>query len=134
MPRRFLFGFLVLVAVLVGGGLLAATAYQAGLATAAAGTAPAHVPYWGALGWHPFGVGLFGLLGFLLFLFLVFAAFRAIFGPRGHWDHAAPYPDGGSGPSPWERRARDSFEAWHREAHAARDTASGREEPPSSRA
>jgi hypothetical protein len=119
VTRPFVLGFLVLLALLVGGGLLAATAFQAGIAAGTAGpaVAPVAAPYWAGVAWHPFGFWLFGLVGFVLFLFLVFALLRLAFGRghRGRWDGY-----GGPGSAPWERQARDRFDAWHEEAHAPR--------------
>ena len=90
MPR--ILAAILLVAVLaIGGGIIATTAYQAGLSTAittatgSAGTAvtPVVVPAYGygyGPGWHPgFGFGFFGFLATLFFLFIVFALIRAIF-------------------------------------------------------
>ena len=106
MPR--IIAAIVLVAVLaLGGGLIANTAYQAGLSTAvttAAGSgavvAPVVVPPY-AYGYgygHPFGFGIFGFLGGLFFLFIIFGLLRAIFwrggyGRRGGWG-----PGGWGGP------------------------------------
>ena len=95
MPR--IVAAIVLVAVLaVGGGIIATTAYQAGVSSAvtttmgttATGTvvAPVVVPAYGVGWWHPFGFigGFFGFLFFLFFLFLVFGLIRAIvWGGRG---------------------------------------------------
>jgi hypothetical protein len=117
----------LLIAVLaVGGGIVATTAYQAGLSAAVTTTAgavpgqvivPAYAAGYG-FGWHPYGggFGFFGFLGTLLFLFIVFGLIRAIAfrgGPRhrGGWG-------GGQGRSPWEDRAHDTFERWHQGAHA----------------
>lgn len=67
----------------------------------------------GGWGFGPFGL-IFGALRFLFFIgaiFLVIAIFRRMFfgwGPR-HW--------GGHGPAAFEARARERFEAWHKEAH-----------------
>jgi hypothetical protein len=134
---------ILLVAVLViGGGIIATTAYQAGLSTAvttatgSGGTVvtPVVVPAYG-YGWHPFGVG-FGIFGFfatLFFLFIVFALIRAIVwrggpGRRGWgpgwgpgwggpgWYGSGKGPDG-HGQSPWEARAHETFDGWHRQAH-----------------
>jgi hypothetical protein len=139
MPR--VIAAILLVGVLaVGGGLIATTAYQAGLSTAvttasgATGTvvAPVVVPAYGyGYGWHPFGFGfgLFGFLGTLFFLFIVFGLIRAIFwrgghGRRGGWGPGGWYGPGdpggaGRGRSPWESRAHETFDDWHRDAHAA---------------
>ena len=141
MPR--IIAAILLVAVLaIGGGIIATTAYQAGLstavttATASGGTvvAPVAVPAYG-YGWHPFGFG-FGIFGFfvtLFFLFVIFGLLRAIFwrggpGRRGGWGGHGYYGhDGpgygkdadGQGRSPWESRAHDTFDDWHRRAHDA---------------
>jgi hypothetical protein len=138
MPR--ILAAILLVAVLaIGGGLIATTAYQAGLSTAvttatgSAGTvvAPVVVPAYGygyGPGWHA-GFGFFGFLGTLLFLFLVFALLRAIFwrggpgrrgwGPGGYGGYGyGKGPDGsGHGHGPWESRANEAFDEWHRRAH-----------------
>jgi hypothetical protein len=144
--RRFI-AFILLVAVLaVGGGIIASTAYQAGLGTAittATGSGgvvvtPIVVPGYG-YGPNPFGVGFgfFGFLATLFFLFIVFGLARAVFsragaGRQGGWGgpgwHGGPGPgvwggpggtgsDGG-GRAPWETRARATFDEWHGQAHA----------------
>jgi hypothetical protein len=146
MPR--VIAAILLIAVLaIGGGLIATTAYQAGLSTAVTtatggtGTvvAPVVVPAYGyGYGWHPFGFGFgfFGFLGTLFFLFIVFALIRAIFwrggyGRRGGWGRGGWYGPGMSGPggddpgqvgrspSRWESRAHETFDDWHRHAHDA---------------
>ena len=137
---------ILLVAVLaIGGGLIATTAYQAGLntavTTAVAGGATVVTPLPGAgygygygYGWHPggfgFGLGFFGLLGTLLFVFLVIGLIRALFrgghGRRGGWG-----PGGGGGPGGgrfWEARFGESFDEWHRHAHGPESS----NEPPTS--
>jgi hypothetical protein len=114
---------LALVVIAIGVG-----AYQVGLQTgvaqtAASSAAPAVVPYY--YGWHPFGFGfgfgLFGFLGTLLFLFLIFALIRAIvFGGRGRgWGGPGRWGgyDRGWRGGPWDARARETFEDWHRESH-----------------
>jgi hypothetical protein len=134
---------ILLIAVLVvGGGIVATTAYQAGLSaavttTAGAASAPVVVPpyaYGYGFGWHPYGAGFgfFGLLGTLLFLFIVFGLIRAIAfrggpGRRGGWG-------GGHGHSPWEDRAHETFDRWHRGAHdeSSDRPSSGSSTPPSS--
>jgi hypothetical protein len=135
MPR--ILAAILLVAVLaIGGGLIAATAYQAGLSTAVAtasdgatAVTPVVVPAYGyGYGWHPgFGFGFFGFLATLFFLFIVFALLRAIFwrggpGRRGGWgpgDYGYGYGKGpdGHGHGPWESRANEAFDEWHRRAH-----------------
>lgn len=136
---------IVLVAVLaIGGGLIAATAYQAGVGTAVTtavaegGNVVTTVPAWGygpGYGWHPgaFGFGIFGLVFGLFFLFLIFGLIRAVFwGGRRGWG-----PGGRGGPghhgdaygrNPWIDRLGPSFDEWHRRAHDG-DSSS---EPPAS--
>ena len=138
MPR--ILAAILLVAVLaIGGGLIATTAYQAGLSTAvttagdgATVVAPVVVPAYGygyGYGWHA-GFGFFGFLATLFFLFIVFALVRAIFwrggpGRRGGWGPGGyggygygKGPDGsGHGHGPWESRANEAFDEWHRRAH-----------------
>ena len=113
---------LALVVAAIGIG-----AFQLGVQTGVAqdaGTAVAPVgPYY--YGWHPFGFGFgfFGFLGTLLFIFLIFALIRGIvWGGRGRrrggpggWGGQPGYRGG-----PWESRARETFEDWHREAHEGR--------------
>ena len=123
--RGFLIAILVLGVVVLGGGLIAATAYQAGVATAvtvaqpvAEGAATVVVPVAGyGWGWHGFGpgFGFLGFFGFLFFLFLFFALIRAIAGPRRGWG-------GYGGPGRWGDGPKAHFDEWHRESH--------RDEPP----
>ena len=132
------FAAILLIALLaIGGGLIATTAYQAGLSQVVTTTSDgaqvvAAVPAYGwgyGYGWHPFGFGfgLFGFLGTLIFLFLLFALVRAIFfrgGPgRRGW---GPGWGGGWGPGDhdlprgrnfMESRFGESFDEWHRRAH-----------------
>lgn len=109
--RRTIAAILLIAVLAIGGGLIATTAYQAGLntavttAVAAGGTVVAPVPAYGwgygmGYGWHPFGVGFgfFGFLGTLLFLFLVFALIRAIVFRGGHGRHGGWGPGWGGGP------------------------------------
>ena len=142
--RGFLIAILVLGVVVLGGGLIAATAYQAGLSTAvtvvqpvAEGAGTVVVPVAGyGWGWHGFGpgFGFLGFFGFLFFLFLFFALIRAIAGPRRGWGGHGGHGPGGDGPgghgagngSPWEGRAKAHFDEWHRESH--------RDEPPTTAA
>jgi hypothetical protein len=133
--RRILPAILLVAVLALGGGLIWATAYQAGqstvvtTATASGGSAvaPVVVPAYGyGYGWHPFGFG-FGIFGFfatLFFVFVVFALIRAIVwrgghGRRGGWGGGwgGPGAAGGPGRSPWEARAHETFEDWHRRAH-----------------
>ena len=138
MNRRIVFGILLAFVLVLGGGLIAASAYQAGLASgiAQSGTvaAPVVVPY--AYGWHPFGIGfgLFGFLGLVLFLFLLFGLIRAVtWGGRGwgrggwggRWGPGGPGGPGGPMQGRWEEHAHSTFDDWHRRAHEGpdRDTA-----------
>ena len=142
MPR-IIAAILLVVVLAIGGGIIATTAYQAGLSTAVTTTtadgatvvAPVIVPAYG-YGWHPFGFG-FGIFGFfatLFFVCVVFALIRAIVwrggpGRRGGWGGPGSYgwgygPGAGTdgdrgGRSPWESRAHDTFDTWHRQAHDA---------------
>lgn len=138
---RIFAAILLVVALAVGGGIIATAAYQAGVNTAvttgaATGggsvVAPVVVPAYGyGIGWwHPFG-WIFGFFATLFFLFIVFALIRAIFfrggpGRRGGWGPGwggwySDGPNGGAtGPGPrngWESRAHGTFDDWHRRAH-----------------
>ena len=148
--QRTIAAILLIAVLAIGGGLIASTAYQAGLSTAvttvagSGATVVAPVPaYYGmGYGWHPFGFGLgfFGFLGTLLFLFLVFGLIRAIVfrggpGRRGGWDRGwgGPGDHGhghgqGRGGNFWESRFGESFEEWHRQAHNPESSS----EPPAS--
>ena len=99
--RRIVPAILLIALLVIGGGIIANTAYQAGLSTAVTtaaangATVVAPVPAYGygyGYGWHPFGFG-FGIFGFvfgLFFLFLIFGLLRAIFwGGRRGWGPAA---------------------------------------------
>jgi hypothetical protein len=137
--RNIFIGFLVLAAVVVGGGFIAQTAYQAGLSTAIT-TAAANAPDGSVVtpvapGAYPYGYGygygfgpgwghgfsIFGFLGTLLVIFLIVGLLRAAFwrGPGGWGRHR--YWGAHGGPGRWEHDPRDrfhqTFEDWHREAH-----------------
>ena len=79
-------------------------------------------------GWHPFGFGFgfFGFFGTLLFFFLIFVLIRAVlFGGRGRrWGGPGNGGSRGWHGAPWEYRARETFEDWHREAHQGPSTGS----------
>src|SRR5262245_2691950 len=98
------------VAAAVGGLVLAALAYDAGLARGAAqavadgsGALPVYAYGWG---WHrPWGFG-FAFPLFFLFFWLVVA--RGLFW-GGPWRHRRWYY--------WEHDVPPSFEEWHRRAH-----------------
>jgi hypothetical protein len=136
MPRFI--AAIVLIAVLaIGGGLIATTAYQAGLNTAVTTVVPGSdtvvapvVIHAYGYGWSPFGFGFgfFGFLATLFFLFIVFGLIRAILfrggRGRGGWGRGGwNSGPGGSSQSGWqepgsrEARFHDTFEAWHRQAH-----------------
>ena len=144
---------ILLIAVLaIGGGLIATTAYQAGVSTAVttvagSGAVVAPIPAYGygyGYGWHPFGFGFgfFGFLGTLLFLFLVFALIRAIVfrGGPGRRGWGPGWGGGPGGPGGWgsgdhehgrgrgylESRFGETFDEWHRKAHQSESSG----EPP----
>ena len=109
-----------LALVLVGGAmLLGIGAYQAGLAAGLAADGGATATPGAGYGWYGggfgFGFGFLGFLGTLLFFFLVFGLLRAAF-----WGGPGRWRDGADGWRPWEGRARETCEAWHREAHEPR--------------
>ena len=112
--RAVLITIFVLALVVIGGGAIAATAYQAGLQTAViaeGGAVVTPVIVQGAgWGWGP-GFGFLGFFGFLLVLFLVIGLIRAIAG--------GPHHRHGHGHGSWESRAHDRFETWHRESHGS---------------
>jgi hypothetical protein len=125
--------FARVIAALVLVGLLGAVGvsiYQAGFVAGAATTGATVVaPYAGyGYGWG-IGHGVFGFFGTLIVIFLVFGLLRAIFwrGPRwgrggwgyGHHGYGPGGPGGPGGPegfrgSPWEQRAREYHDEWHR--------------------
>jgi hypothetical protein len=139
---RIFAAFLLIAVLAIGGSAIAATAYQAGLTTAVAqipadGTTvvtPIVVP---GYGYGLPGFGFLGFLGTIFFLILVFGLLRAIFGRgRGHghgwghggaggWGPGGPGGPGGSGGAngpgwsngPWQARAHQTFDEWHRDAH-----------------
>jgi len=147
---------IALVAVLaVGGGIVATTAYQAGLSTAVTTavtdtgatvvTSPVvpyaypgygYGPHWG---WGGPGFGFFGFLGTLLFIFLIIGLLRAVFGHRGRgWGGPGPGGrggwggPGGSGYDRWQGRAKEVFDDFHKEAHTSSPaTSADPNKPPS---
>jgi hypothetical protein len=130
MSRTFA-AIALIVVIVIGGGIVATTAYQAGVSTAVTQAAadgatvvnPVVVPGYGyGWGWGPgFGNGFFALIGTLIILFIVFGLIRALIwggrGRGGHW--------GGPGWDPEARRAHfesrfhGTFDDWHRQAHDA---------------
>ena len=127
-------GGIILAVVTIGlAGAIYQTGYLAGAAGTAAAVNPAVVgPLWGwGWGWG-FGGGLFHLLGFIFFVFLFFGLLRLVFGghrrgwgpgPRGYgrgWTHGDD--DDRRGPDrfgPWEDRARQVHDDWHRRQDGA---------------
>lgn len=140
MFGRGVFRLIAAIALIALLGAAGASIYQAGLTQGLAQTgtavAPAVVPYY--YGWHPFGFGggLFGFFGGLLFLFLIIGLLRAIFfggrrgwgGPgRGGWSGHDHDPSGMRGfrGSPWESRAREVHDEWHRTHEAGGSSSPG---------
>lgn len=145
--RRTLAAVLLIALLVIGGGVIANVAYQAGLNTAVTtavadgGTVVAPVPAYGwgygmGYGWHPFGFGfgIFGLLFGLFLLFVIFGLIRAIFWGRhrgwgpGGWGGPGNGGESRYGRNPWIERFGPSFEEWHRQAHEPRSS----DEPPAS--
>lgn len=136
---RRTFAAIVLVALLViGGGIIANAAYQAGVSTAVTTAVsngativnPAINPAFGygyGYGYGPgwgwgFGHGFsfFGFLGNLILLFLVIGLVRVlIFGGRHrggrHWGGPGWDPDARR--AHFESRFQGTFDDWHRRAH-----------------
>ena len=134
--RNLFIGLLVVAALVVGGGFIAQTAYQAGLTTAIT-TAAANAPdgtvvtpvvpggypygygYGPGWGWGHGGFSILGFLGTLLFIFLIVGLLRAAFWRGGGgWGHGRRW----DGPGKWgdgEHRGRfqQTFDDWHRQAH-----------------
>jgi hypothetical protein len=123
---------LAILLLIIGLGAVGAVAYDAGFtaglvqgATESGATIVTRYPY-GGPGWG-FG-GLFGVLGVIVFLFLFLGLLRFAFGgPRGRGPGWGPgwHGRGGWGPGadhdrghdrfgPWEDRAREVHDAWHR--------------------
>ncbi|MBI3745046.1 MAG: hypothetical protein HY264_00695 [Chloroflexi bacterium] len=121
-------GGLILAFLAIG---LAGAIFQTGYLAGAAGTGTAVVgPAYG-WGWG-FGGGLFHFLGFIFFVFLFFALLRAVFGSHRHgWGPGWRGYGRGRGPGehgdhpgserfgPWEDRARQAHDEWHRRQDAA---------------
>jgi len=116
-------GTIVLAVLAVGlAGAIFQTGYLAGIA--ADGGAPVVVgPGYGWHGWGwGFGGGLIGILGTILVFALFIGILKAIFGgghrrdwsggPRGSWGPGGH--DGRHWAGPWEDRAREAHDEWHR--------------------
>jgi len=124
---------IVVIGAIVGIGVMA---YDAGVSTGLAQTGNVVVspggypvaPYVG-YGWG-FGHGFFGFFGTLLFLFLVFALIRAAFGGRRGWGpggygHGRGEGHGDWRGSPWESRAREIHDEWHKGQAGSGDKPTG---------
>ena len=125
--RNLFIGFLVLAVVIIGGGIVASVAYQAGVSTAVTtvaadapdGTvvtpvAPYPYPYGYGWGWGHGGFPFFGILAGLFLLFLLFALIRAATWRGRGWN------GGPGGYGRWgDHRSRfhETFEEWHRQSH-----------------
>jgi len=137
-------GAIVLVVLAIGlAGAIFQTGYLAGVA-ADGGVAPVVVGPGYGYGWHGwgwgFGGGILGILGFLFFLLVFIAILRAVFGGgrggwgRGGWGRGGWGP-GGWGPGgyghhtgrlgPWEERAREAHDEWHRRGDSASTSGAG---------
>lgn len=138
MNGRSVARLLVALAIVAGVAFLGIGAYnagvsqglaQAGQVVVAPGGYPVGPYIGGGYGWgHGIGFGFFGFLGTLFFIFLVFALLRAAFGGhRGRHGWGGPGgwagpggPGGWGGPGdprgrgPWEARAREIHDDWHR--------------------
>ena len=148
------FGRVIAALVLVGLlGAVGVSIYQAGFVAGAATEGTTVVaPYAYGYGWGwGIGHGFFGFFGTLIVIFIIFGLLRAIFwrGPRwgrGPWGYYGHHgygskgegsdrgPDGFRG-SPWEDRAREVHDEWHRrqggEGSSGSNTPSGTSGSPS---
>jgi hypothetical protein len=122
--RNLFIGFLILAVVLIGGGIVASVAYQAGVSTAVTTVAasapdgavvtpvaPYPYPYGYGWGWGHGGFPFLGILAGLFFLFLLFALIRAATWRGPGWR------GGGWGDHDHRSRFHDTFDEWHRKAH-----------------
>jgi hypothetical protein len=127
-------GAIVLAALVIGlAGAIFQTGYLAGVA--ADGAVPVVVGPGYGYGWHGWGMGWAGgIVGFFVFLFVIFiflGILRAIFGGgRGGWGRGGWGPGGyGHDPShrfgPWEQRAREAHDEWHRSRGSGGPVGSG---------
>ncbi len=143
MNGRFILGALVALLVAGAAAVLGVAAYQAGVAqgVAQSATGTTSVVYYGlghgagfGLGWLVFG--FFGLLFLLLVLGAIFRAASFRHGGYGRW--GGPGPWGGPGRwgggseadhaatheqwrgTPWETRAREVHDEWHRTGSSER--------------
>jgi hypothetical protein len=94
MNRRFGFGLIWLLLTLAVVGIVAAVAYDAGLAARVVSVAPGGdvpaAPYY----YRPDGWGFFGIFPLLFFIFILFLLLR----PRRHWYGGGWYRHWGHGP------------------------------------
>ena len=138
MNGRSIARLVVALVIIAGVAFLGVGAYNAGVTQGLAQAGQVVVtpggypvgPYiGGGYGWgHGFGFGFFGFLGTLFFIFLLIALLRAAFGGhRGRHGWGGPGGWGGTGGpgswggpndprgrSPWEARAREVHDDWHR--------------------
>jgi hypothetical protein len=125
---RVVLGIALVVGVIALGTGIYQAGFVAGVATEGSVNVAPAVGY--GFGWHG-GFGIFGFLGFFLFLFLLFGIVRALTwrGPRG-WGGRGWGPGDGPGHrgdhergrfGPWEGRAHEAFDVWHRRAHEPED-------------
>ena len=122
-------GFIILAALAIGlGGAIFQSGYLAGVAADGAAPVVVNPAYGYGPGWGwGFGGGLFHILGTILFIFIFFGILSAIFGAgrrgwghggrggwgRGDWDKGDHRRFG-----PWEDRAREAHDEWHRQQGA----------------
>jgi hypothetical protein len=136
MNGRSVARFLVALVIIAGVAFIGIGAYNAGVSQGLAQAGHVVVtpgdypvgPYIGGYGWgHGIGFGFFGFLGTLFFIFLLFALVRAAFGghrgrhgwggwggPGGWAGPGGPGGPGAGGRGPWEARAREIHDEWHR--------------------
>jgi hypothetical protein len=145
LSGRTILGLLFALLLIAGAAAVGVGIYNAGIAQGIAqsadGTTPAVVVP--AYGWDGPGWGIgglfFGILFFVFFLFLIGGLFRALtYRGRGWGAWAGPGGPGGPGRwgaghdhsvegfrgSPWEQRAREMHDEWHRQHDAGGGPAS----------
>jgi hypothetical protein len=129
---------LLAVVIITGGVFLGIGAYNAGVTQGLieSGQISSPGPYIGGpyaglghgYGYGP-GFGFFGFLATLFFIFIVIALVRAAFGwgrgygpGRGRWGGPGGWDRAGHGP--WDDRAREIHDEWHR-AHGGSPSGDG---------
>jgi hypothetical protein len=135
---RTILGLLFALLLIAGAAAVGVGIYNAGIAqgiaqSADGATPPVVVPAygygWGGPGW---GIGglFFGILFFVFFLFLIGGLFRALtyrgrgwggpgWGGPGRWGAGHDHSVEGFRGSPWEQRAREVHDEWHRQRDAS---------------